>query len=238
MLLIDLGNTRGKLVMVAKGQLLQPVYWDYDHDIAALFAKLNPSTICMASVAPLPIERRLMDAAVAAGIPLKRVATEPANFGVVNGYADYHQMGIDRWLALVAARQVTEQACVVVDAGTAVTIDAMNEAGSHVGGWIVPGLTLMRASLMQRSEKLNVAASQFKVGFGVTTSDAMSRGALHAVSGAVAQACSLLAKVSRVNPTVLLTGGDAEALAPALTGNVQIIPDLVFKGLHCYAEAI
>ncbi|GGA84605.1 hypothetical protein GCM10011369_28320 [Neiella marina] len=238
MLLIDLGNTRGKLVMVSNGELQPSVYWDYDHDIVSLLNQLNPSAIYMASVAPLRIEQRIIDAAVAAGIAINRVTTEAERFGVVNGYDDYHQMGIDRWLAMIGARQLRKQACVVVDAGTAVTIDALDHQGHHLGGWIIPGLALMTTSLMQRSDKLNVPAAEFGVGFGFATGQAISRGALHAVAGAVEQACALVADSVTPTPMVVVTGGDAQTVAAALSAPTQIVPDLVFKGLRCYAEAI
>ena len=72
--------------------------------------------------------------------------------GVTNQYADLQSLGVDRWLAMLAAfRQGGGGACVVVDGGSALTVDVVDGAGLHRGGYIVPGQSMMRDSLVSNT---------------------------------------------------------------------------------------
>src|SRR5687768_14091782 len=74
--------------------------------------------------------------------------------GVTNGYIDAGKLGVDRWLAMLAAYHQQHDACCVVDCGTTITVDLVNADGRHEGGYIVPGLHLLRDSLAARSKAL------------------------------------------------------------------------------------
>ncbi|MBW8191659.1 type III pantothenate kinase [Neiella marina] len=240
MLLIDLGNTRGKLVEIDNGRLQPPIYWDYQQpfaDVWSTFKGKSISLICLACVAPGSICQQVINVACQQQITVREVNSEPQAFGVTNGYHDHTLLGVDRWLGLIGARQLTKQACVIVDAGTAVTVDAMDASGYHLGGWIVPGLQMMQESLTQRSEKLHVHKQQRASGFGLSTSDAIQLGALSAIAGAITQAMKLIALPDHESQgQLILTGGDADKLASFMDVEVFMRPDLVFTGLKRYAE--
>ena len=153
--------------------------------------------------------------------------------GVKNGYAEPAKLGADRWAALIAAWQHTKRATVVVNAGTAITIDALDEKGKFLGGSIMPGLQLMHESLSSN-------AAQLKVGEGIshqfpnTTQDAIATGSLNAVAGAIGIMLKRLEKHSGWLPKLILSGGDANKIADALKLNLKqviITENLVLQGL-------
>ena len=150
-----------------------------------------------------------------------------------NGYAEPAKLGADRWAALIAAWQHTKRATVVVNAGTAITIDALDEKGKFLGGSIMPGLHLMHESLSSN-------AAQLKVGEGIshqfpnTTQDAIATGSLNAVAGAIGIMLKRLEKHSGWLPKLILSGGDANKVADALKLNLKqviITENLVLQGL-------
>ena len=163
--------------------------------------------------------------------------------GVKNHYAQASQLGVDRWAAIVAAWQLTGSPCVVVNAGTALTIDALaaddDATGIFLGGVIVPGLRLLQQSLFQGTAGI----AEFPGGwqdFPQNTGDAVHTGALSAMAGAVMGAIDRLAKQQNVTPRCIITGGDALVLADVLGRQLErrqilIEEHLVLQGL-CILE--
>lgn len=159
-----------------------------------------------------------------------------AAFGVKNSYSQPRRMGVDRWVAMVGARAEFKAACIVVDAGTAVTIDALDKNGQHLGGQILPGVTLMASALHNETSDLPLATSTRRAlydGLAMFTSntrDAIGSGALNAVTGAVERAIRMLRSKS-YRPKLVLTGGDASRILQALDGKPVHRPHLVMQGL-------
>jgi len=149
-----------------------------------------------------------------------------------HGYDDPSRLGVDRWLAMLAAYARHRQPCVVVDFGTTVTVDMINAEGQHVGGYIVPGLQLMKSALMQRSRALEIPDQPWgSCSPGLNTSDAIHHGLMAMVTGFVRDLHnSQLA--SRVDTVWVLTGGDAALFQPLLPWPTLLEPDLVMDGLQ------
>lgn len=154
--------------------------------------------------------------------------------GVRCAYAAPERLGADRWAALLGARGLTDGACLVVDAGSALTIDAMAPGGRHLGGWIIPGLAMMIAALEARTGDLAAlrrASGPAAPGpFPADTGPAIDEGARLAAAGAVARARAHLEAHCQATPRLFLAGGDAGTLLDALPG-AEIVPDLVLRGL-------
>lgn len=150
--------------------------------------------------------------------------------GVTNGYDTPAQLGADRWAALIAAWHRHHQACVVVSAGTALTVDALSSNGEFVGGLIVPGLNAMQSALVSNTAGLTVASGQL-CDFPANTADAMHSGALQAMAGAVITMQTQLQQREKVAPKLILSGGDAWLLQSALSGQGEIVDNLVLDGL-------
>jgi type III pantothenate kinase len=155
--------------------------------------------------------------------------------GVINGYKNPAQLGADRWASLVAARkratsgELLPAPAVVINAGTAVTIDALDETGRFLGGLIVPGVRVMLRSLAENTAALKVPPGTFSE-YPDNTPDALYSGAVHAIVGAIELMRMRLEHDGRV-ATVYLAGGAAPELAPHLTGPVEVVDNLVLEGV-------
>ena len=160
-------------------------------------------------------------------------AVPSASFaGLHNGYVEPGALGVDRWLALVAAWVRSGKACCVVDCGTTITIDVVTAEGRHLGGYIVPGLHVMRDSLAHRSRALSTAASAWdSPAPGTTTLTAVHNGLLAMALGvmrSIRQDC--LAAGHQLE--WFSSGGDAHVLAPHLDWQYRLESDLVMEGLE------
>jgi type III pantothenate kinase len=159
--------------------------------------------------------------------------------GVTNRYAQPSQLGPDRWASLIAAWQhsnITDlfpPACVVVNAGTAVTVDALDEDGVFRGGLILPGMRLMLQALAENTAALKSTLGQFRE-FPDNTADALLSGAMQAICGAVEQ----MRRQIDGNPAqvrVYLSGGAGEDIAPHLHPPVEVVNNLVLEGVLALA---
>ena len=143
---------------------------------------------------------------------------------------------MDRWVAMIGAWAELQQACVVVDAGTAVTIDAIDDDGQHIGGQILPGVGMMASSLAKNTSGIpatKIAKAETFAGmgmFGGNTRSAVGAGALNAVTGAVERAIRTL-RSNAYDVSVVLTGGDASRILTALDETPLHRPNLVLQGL-------
>lgn len=155
--------------------------------------------------------------------------------GVRNGYADYQRLGMDRWLAIIGAYQLARGACLVLDLGTAITADYVNAAGEHLGGYICPGLPLMRGLLRTHTQRIRyedpVAGwSGQTLRPGRTTMDAVERGSLLMLRGFAETQLGVAAECLGGDFEVFLTGGDSSLIGDVVPF-ARVVPDLVFIGL-------
>ena len=161
--------------------------------------------------------------------PLWLVAS-PAQCGVRSSYARPATLGPDRWAALIAARHLVGAACVVVNAGTTMTVDALDGDGLFLGGCIVPGATLMRQALARGTANLALREGTFAY-FPDNTGDAIFSGTVNALVGAVRQCLSHLEQAGARQPVAVLSGGDAALVESHLGGAVLRVDNLVLEGL-------
>jgi type III pantothenate kinase len=155
--------------------------------------------------------------------------------GVTNAYAQPARLGADRWAALIGAWRHCGGPICIVGCGTAVTVDALDAEGRHLGGAIMPGLTAMRQALYQMTAGIPDEGEGELVLLARDTRSAVTTGAMYAVSGGIdrmnAELDMRLGGMRR-----LLTGGDAAQLSPLLHHTYRIVPDLVLKGLAILTE--
>jgi type III pantothenate kinase len=155
--------------------------------------------------------------------------------GVRNYYADPAQLGSDRWAALIGAWESERQGCLVVDAGTAMTVDALTDTGEFLGGIITPGIDLMQQILMRDIVSLKSAEGKF-CDYPDSTADAICSGTMHAMAGAIERmAVTLAGTLGRV-PDCILSGGSAQRLLPQLNVNAKVMDNLVLQGLLAIAQ--
>lgn len=165
-------------------------------------------------------------------IPVAVAASSELLAGVRNGYREPQRLGLDRWLALVAAYQLTNSACLVVDLGTAVTVDYVAADGEHLGGFICPGLPLMRSQLTQQTRRVRYQAAEVEdlLSPGRSTAEAVERGCLQMLRAFVSEQLAMGRERLGADCTIFLTGGDAPLVAD-LAPQSRYEPDLVFRGL-------
>ena len=160
------------------------------------------------------------------------IAGEAAG-GVYNRYARPSQLGADRWAALIAARrrvadELFPSSCVVVNAGTAITVDALDSEGVFRGGIILPGLNLMLHALAENTAALRMPPGRYH-DFPINT-------AMQAVCGAIEQMRRRLDADGPV-PKAFLSGGAAADIAPHLTPPVEVVDNLVLEGVLALAQS-
>lgn len=160
--------------------------------------------------------------------------------GVSNAYASPAQLGVDRWAAIVAAyTRNPGRACIVIDAGTAITVDAVDEHGQHRGGVIMPGLNMLFEGLGRAAQLQNIEAdqrahlAQESVALACSTEVAIVSGVVFSMRGGVRhvieQQCRQInAKIHAI--PIIITGGDAHMLTFESL-QTQWLPDLVLDGV-------
>lgn len=155
--------------------------------------------------------------------------------GVHNGYEEFERLGLDRWLALVGAYRLAGKACLVLDLGTAVTSDFVAADGRHLGGFICPGVPLMRNQLRTHTRRIrydDVVAERAlrSLAPGRSTAEAVERGCSLMLQGFVHTQLDLAREYLGPSFEVYLTGGDASLVVDMMPG-ARVMPDLVFIGL-------
>ncbi len=239
-LLIDQGNSRLKWVLVAADNLFiargvagsndDPVL--FATVVAALPAGQDVSAIIIASVAGRDAQQRLRQAAKDFfGIDPVFLVSRAACAGLRNGYAVPQQLGVDRWLAMLGARAAISGAVLVVDAGTALTIDAIRADGEHLGGHIVPGYAMQLVALDAQTASVGRSSHVPGTGFGRDTGAAVANGVLLGLAALIDRAQVELEQVVKDTCTVVLTGGDAEIIVSLLMSAPVMEPDLLFRGM-------
>ncbi len=248
MWLLDLGNTRLKLAR-ADGSGLGPVtalaHGDagFDDALGAMLANGAPDEAAwLASVAPEALRLRVEAALEAGGHRPRRAATRAECAGVRIAYADPARLGVDRFLALLAARDLGGDQ-LVVSFGSAITVDLLDARGTHHGGLIGIAPTHARQALAERFPALDRGGTSAATPtFGADTPEALAAGvqrqALGLVIAAWDDACARLGHP----PALLVGGGDApafvDALASRLPAELVHREAMVLDGLRVYAEAV
>lgn len=238
-LLIDAGNTRIKWGLhdgrayVATGSI--------ETGKAAALSQAWPATVSArraiaSNVAGPAVRTELERACAGRGLELTVIASHAGQLGITNGYREPSQLGSDRWAALIAAHRVGPGHKLVVNAGTALTIDALTAEGRFLGGLIVPGPALMRRSLDQGTAGLRLTEGAFAE-FPASTPEAISSGAIQACAGAVERMRDAMAGRDCTPSQVVLSGGAAAEIAGHLPIPATIRENLVLDGLLLIARS-
>lgn len=241
LLVIDAGNTRVKWAQVGQdGRLFAQQ--------AAVYDKLEESEIkeAIALVDKIVISNvagNAVQAQLQAMIPQGKATlfAKPSleDCGVVNLYQQLDTLGMDRWASVIAAWHMNKQPSVVINAGTAITVDLItrdnrSRQGTYLGGSIMPGLQLMYRALADNAADLPNDVKGEYAAFPKKTADAIESGCINAIVGGVVLQLKLLEKQSAFLPKVLISGGDAVKIAEALNlqlKRIKIVDNLVLHGL-------
>lgn len=241
LLLIDAGNTRVKWALVEPGagmgvwQASGALLHNELDALATAVMPYHPQRAWLSNVAGAAVRTRLESLLISCGIVRHTqhwFSARAQQAGVINSYRDPGQLGSDRFASLIAARALyPTQSLLIVTAGTATTIDALDASGRFRGGMIVPGLATMAQSLALNTAQLpQVEARPFDACFADNTPDAIASGCVQAQVGAILQARQQLPAAG-----CILSGGAAEYLLPFIPPPVEQIEHLVLRGLQVAA---
>ena len=233
-LAIDAGNSRVKWgwhdgdgwTSLATVSLIE--FAAANHDINPFAATHeNPERIVISNVAGEGVHQLLINWTSIFETEPHWLHGEAERCGVTNCYERPEQLGPDRWAALVAARALHSGACLVVNAGTATTVDLLSAQGAFEGGVILPGIDLMRFVLHEHTGRLPLQEGDY-VRSPRNTVDAIETGCRHAQAGAVERMFRLLG----ANAQCIVSGGGGPALIEKLeTVPCRFVDTLVLEGL-------
>ena len=157
--------------------------------------------------------------------------SQAVDFGVTSCYPEPRRLGADRWVAMVECYQRYGSG-IIVDCGSALTIDAVDAGGQFLGGYIVPGLGMLRGALLRDTADVHVEAGAAGLGLGQSTGECVHNGLLRMSVAFVTEVVLELRQVLDDTCKVLITGGDAPALIDAFGFDYTHVPDLVLDGLE------
>lgn len=235
---MDVGNSSAKWRLVRSGDVVARGKF-LSHDASSLeelYASIvAPQQIWISSVASAQAETELTERLTRKwGVQPWYARTEAQTNGLVNSYTNPARMGVDRWLAMLAARGLIEGRVCVVDAGSALTIDIVDENGLHEGGYIIPGPELMERALLLDTDRVRFAEDvTYDIGPGKSTAEAVRHGIAVAQAGAVRL---VLEEMEVGHNQLLICGGGGDTLQSLLGGAGLQVPDLVFDGLALMAK--
>lgn len=241
LMVIDVGNTRTKWAQVQADGSLTDMQVCTNTTLATSELKkalTKVDKVVIANVAGEAIAQQLT-AMVSDQVTVVFPAAQAEACEVINSYDQKEALGIDRWAAVIAAWQMNKQPTIVVNAGTAITIDALSKdnvtkKGIFMGGCILPGLQLMYRALTDSTAKLASTSDGVVTMFPKNTQDAIQTGCMNAVVGAVVLQMKQLEKHYAFLPKIVISGGDAVKIAEALKPQLKrivVADNLVLHGL-------
>jgi type III pantothenate kinase len=226
-LLIDAGNTRIKWALAENDECLRRGVLPVEQavELPQQFAGMQDiRQIWASNVAGEVVTQHIRK--IRAG-RVNFIEAREMQCGVYNGYSNAGQLGSDRWAALIAAWHLVREQCMVVNCGTAITVDSLSGQGRFLGGLILPGVELMQRSLAGATQKLKPEQGRYAE-FPLNSADAIHSGAIQACCGAIERQYALLGDDSA---PVVLSGGAAGILEKSLNVPLRVVDNLVLQGL-------
>jgi type III pantothenate kinase len=208
-LFIDVGNTCIKYRIDTDVEHIQASKIHVADSVSALTSLLKQcSSIYVSSVGKPDIVSVLQHESANLRIPIFIAETKSEELGLTNAYSNPNHMGVDRWLAMLAAKSMSKTgAFIVVDIGTAITADFVKR-GKHLGGWIGPGLDLLQESLFTNTQKVFGDDQVYDgITFGTDTPECVNSGCKAQLVGLIKEAISQFSKKS-TDFDVFISGGN------------------------------
>lgn len=237
MILLDCGNSSLKAQRWDSARVQASFASSYDADWQRRLAHWldrNPATECyQSSVLDYERQSRLDDCLSKFGANLIRFESAADGGGVINAYRQPERLGIDRWLALVGAAGLVDGDCMVIDAGSAITLDLLLADGRHLGGAILPGLCTSAERFRQIFSHIDFNDPQIAANSepGCSTEAAIQIDYPLDSIGRLRELVTSWMQLLDHDASILLAGGDAPGVQESLGRPARIVPDLVFLGM-------
>lgn len=227
-LLIDEGNTKSKFAICTSYKDLSPVTEEQ-----ALQQLESVKSIVLSSVVAHSRCEKLLSNAKARKLTITKVSVQAEEYGIICAYDKPSNLGIDRWLAILGAELLfPEHNLLIIDAGTAITCDLVTNDKRHLGGWITPGLMLMRTTIVEKAPGVFSNDEIEEEVFGTDTPSALYQGCVNACVGTVERSHKRAIEVLKSSTLItLMTGGDADLINKELSFSTKHVGELVFIGM-------
>ena len=194
-------------------------------------------TVYVANVAGDEVMHSIAQWATAQNATSTFISPKKKLCGVEISYVNVNELGADRFAAILGAWSLVQNAVIVVDCGTAVTVDAIDSTGVFVGGSILPGFHLSQSLLWERASGISEHHKPEPVLPSRSTREAVSSGALYSMVGGVDRLIDEYSCLLDAQLTLLLAGGDAALLAKHSRHKFINEPNIVFTGLEVIAKS-
>lgn len=247
-LLIDAGNSRLKWALLSNGQRTaqtsqqhaphKPPEATLTH-LTNLLENIRPQQLIMVHVFGQNFSETVQQLCHCYHCCYAPIMSHSPAYGLTLAYPEAEQLGADRFVGLLAARKLApKQAAIIVDCGTAVTIDVLRAHGEHLGGLILPGLNMMSEALTRRTEASHMIEPIMEPVnlLNNNTRQAMGSGCVLGLASALEGICQQILLQLSEPSRIILCGGDAEYLHPQINLEHSVNPDALMDGLHYIAE--
>lgn len=244
-LLLDIGNTALKWATYCNQQVLASGVVPHQKDITMALQAIACDLSAVGSVLVANVMGESSNGVISdyfyqqADITVHIIKPRAKGFDVKNGYAVPERLGVDRWMALIAARKISKQTLLIVDSGTATTFDALTSLGEHLGGLIMPGLGLMHESLLNETSIPTVPFVDVDDDFASDTLEAVSSAAILSTVALIERLYQALGNRTGSSPQLIMTGGNAKVVGAqlGLDGAIRYEPRLIMQGLAIVADS-
>lgn len=240
-LLVDVGNSRIKWALLSpEGLSLFPPFESDPKDLKASLdqawgALSPPSAVALSNVRGEVVESLILDWVRSTWkIEVFVAKTQDKAGDLLNGYKEPQTLGVDRWLGLLGLSTIASLPAMIVDLGTAITLDLLDHEGQHQGGYIAPGLRAMHEALAGKTHALKAPAVEAPIQGAPAkdTAEGITLGCCLAAAGLIEKVAFQARGKNTLPLTVVLTGGDAESIGSHLSIPYRIDQTLIFKGLE------
>lgn len=252
-LLVDAGNTCIKWCYLEKNiPSKQQCYFYNDQSPISLFSKIlsekkeQCTKVLMVSVLGTMFNDKAAHMTKAFSLAFKNIKSKSRLANVRNSYIEPEKLGADRFVAMIAAYHLVnndkqdKKPCIIIDSGTATTIDAVDASGYHLGGVILPGLSLCQSSLLDNTQQLsdwnNQGLDITPTIFAKETKEAIISASIFGLSGAIDSICNKMeAEISNLNHKNaidrVICGGGAKSILPYMDLDYSHQENLIMVGL-------
>ena len=243
MLLVDIGNSRIKWAFWQNNKLEDYFACEYQADNLQNILSKNLShcaqqTVYLCSVVSADINQLIKQWFNAQWqTEVTQVAVQAQQLGLTNAYENVNALGADRWMAMLGAcHQYNKAALCVIDCGTAVTIDVVDQTGQHMGGLIMPGIRMQQQALLNGTQKIDSIQGEASM-LANNTEDAVIGGSVHLLVTGLDGLYKKYAAQLNTELVCVVTGGDGETVMKAMDSHCHYERDLILYGLSRVAQA-
>jgi len=240
-ILVDIGNSRSKYCCADSNNincLTQITAVDNESFNQCFFERhfINAEKVIVANVSSDLLTSNLKCWCNRRNLAYIEVKSEESRGRVTSAYEKPQQLGVDRWLTLLATAELyPNKSVLIIDVGTATTIDLLDSSGQHLGGWILAGISTLFNSVLKETNKVNATiTNDASLAFGSNTSSNVNNACWAATVGLIEQAISQAKEELNQLDEIIITGGNSKEIEKLTSAKLTQIDELIFYGLQSY----